>query len=415
MMRDLKQNRSKKSALWFAIGGLLAAVMIFISVWWSTSNQVIDAESPDIPTADSVVQADSIPEVVRPHRIDESPAPVATPPDDGDPAEEQTESVPDPVSDVLQELRQRVLRGPYGEMPIEDVLAAFRNTPGGSEVQEILRVLVVRKAEALPDVKERLITGEWYERYLMTKLLRYSPWPETFNDLLQLAKNNDAEHYLGRQGAIMALAAMGNPNAGPTLTDILRDPFEESDVHMIAIAALAMIGYREATNDIRSFAESNDLQMRLFANRSLAELGQPIDREFLLQALMNDHYTIRESACYTLALVIDDYIHDRLLQVAEDDPNQAVRAAARLALLRIDTIERQESEALQVLANALHEADRYSEAELIHLILKQCGEEGRQFIASLSQRDDSLGERAGTLLLWHTAAEMESATMEVKR
>jgi hypothetical protein len=300
---------------------------------------------------------------------------------------------------IVQKLRDEVLSGRYGSMPIQEVLLALGDVSGGPEIQEILKALAVRKAEALPLVQEMLRTGEWWEKHMVTKLLRYSPWPETYPDLLALALSRD-EHWLARQGALYALGALGNSEAGARLLSVLNESDCPQGVQLVAIATLAQLGYTPAIDAIRPFAQSKDAQIRIFSNRALAELGQPADRLFLLSALEHPDYFVRAEACAALGIIAGDYVVERLQAAAMDDSNEAVRISATEALLQQEMRGQSQAQKLDILTEALRGANRRVDSWVVQKMLDECGSAGHAAVEQLALREDSIGERAGTFLIW---------------
>lgn len=303
---------------------------------------------------------------------------------------------------VYQTLVDKTLRERHGSMPIQELVQALCSVSGGQEIQEIIKALAVRKAEALPLVQEKLRTGDWWEKHMLTKLLRYSPWPEAYADLLELALSKK-DHVLARQGALYALAALGNAEAGSQLLPILGEPDCPTGVQLVAIAALGRLSCREAEDAIRTYTKNEDLQIRIFANRALSELGQPADVEFLLSALDHADHLVRDEACAALGLVPGDGIAERLQALASGDPNEAVRISAKEALLQREMRGQTPAGKLEILSAALAGADGRYAAWIVQAMLGECGSEGRAAVAELARREDRIGERAGTYLIWSGA------------
>jgi hypothetical protein len=293
--------------------------------------------------------------------------------------------------------RSALLNGPYGKVPIKDVLQALAEVPGGPDLQMILQVLALRKPEALPLVRDRLKTGEMWEKHMLTKFLRLCPWPETMPELLALAQNR-SEQWLARQGSLYSLGALGDASAGPQITAILREPDCPAGVQLAAISALARIGCTKAASAIRPFTEHEDKHVRLFANRALAELGQPVDQPFLLSALESADYLLRQEACEALGPVPDSEVSQKLERLAATDPHEGVRDAANRALLQRGIAGRTQSGKLDFLAAALDQAERHTATWIIQTMLKECGAGGRDFVQRLCGRDDYVGERSRALL-----------------
>ena len=215
---------------------------------------------------------------------------------------------------------------------IEDIMEAFVSTPGGPELAQLYQTLVTRKDEALPHIRENLRSGDMWDKHMMTKLLCFSPSVEAYPELLSLALAGD-EHWLPRQGALYALGALGNPAAGAEVVMLLADPNCPPGVQTVAIATLARLGYRQATDAILPFADHEDVHLQLFAMRALAEFGEPVDYNLLLAYLEDTDYVVRQEACGALAAIETEDVDDLLEDLANTDGNEAVRTAARIALL----------------------------------------------------------------------------------
>jgi len=306
----------------------------------------------------------------------------------------------DTKQDIVQSLRAEVLRGPYGTVPIEEVVQALRDIPGGPEIQDALKALACRKEEALPLVQEKLRSGDWYEKHMMTKLLRHSPWPEVYKELIDLARDDNG-HPLAREGALIALGSLGDLASGPVIASVLRNPSAPPGIQLVAIATLARIGYHEGVIDIVPFAEHEDIHIRLFANHALAELGGPVQLDFLLAALDHDDYVVRDEAAGALWAVPGDDITNRLRALAANDENEAVRISASRSLIQREIHGRSRAGKLQVLKNALERADRRTSIWIVQTILAECAAEGPLFVEQLAHRDDTIGERARTFLVWN--------------
>lgn len=318
-----------------------------------------------------------------------SPAGVSGPSETNAPASAET---------LLARHRSLILSSRYGTAPIRGVLRELSEATGGPDVQLIFQALALRKNEALPVVKERLRTGAMYEKHLLTKFLRLCPWPETKPELLALAGER-GEQWLPRQGALYALGALGDVSVGPEVVAILRDPACPEGVRLVSIAALARIGYREGAAAIRPCTEDPDLHLRLFAWRALAELGEPVNRNFLSAALQNEEYLIRQEACEALAAAGGAGFSEKLQSIAQNDPHEAVRDAAAQALLQQEIRDLTPAQKLALLGRRLEGAERHNALWIIQTILAQCGAEGRAFVGTLASQNSRLGERASALLI----------------
>ncbi len=267
-------------------------------------------------------------------------------------------------------------------------------TTGGRELQEAFQALAARKAEALPLVKARLRDGEAAEQFTLTKFLRCCPWPETRDELVALACDG-RRHWLPRQGALHALGALGDRAAGPAVTAVLAGDDCPVGMRLAAIAALARMHYGEAAGTIRAFTRSEDIHVRLFAARALAEFGEAVDREFLLAALADGDYVVRQEACGALGAA---GVGGPLQELAGRDPHQAVRAAAAQAVLECRMRGRPAAGKLAVLRDALPGADHLTATWILRAMLEQGGDEGRALVQSLAAGGGRLGERSRAYL-----------------
>jgi HEAT repeat protein len=279
---------------------------------------------------------------------------------------------------------------------VTNLVSALAQVRGGPEVQVMFQSLALRKAEALSTVKERLRTGTGYERFVLTKFLQSCPWPEALPELVALA-GDATRHWLPRQGALYALAALGDRAAGPAVAAILHEPDCPPGVQLVAIAALARMDYREAAETIRGYTQKDDVHLRLFATRALAEWGEPVDQALLTAALQSNDYIARQEACEVLAVTPDSA--ERLKRIARDDPHEAVRDAANRALL-VRQLRGQTADAkAAALRAALPGTEPLTAAWIVRTMLAQGGPAGRAAVEELATHNDRLGERSRAYLI----------------
>lgn len=299
---------------------------------------------------------------------------------------------------ALEQHRSAILRSRYGTASIEDLLRGLVETPGGPDMQLIYQALAMRKQEALPLVEERLRTGEMWEKHMLTKFLRICPWPETKDELLSLARSV-TEHWLPRQGALYALGSLGDASIGPDVVVILNTPATSINLQMAAISSLSRIGFKAGAAAITPFTQAENIHLRLFAMRALAELGETVDKGFLLSSLGSQDYVVRQEASETLWKIDGRDITDTLRAVAKSDFNEAVRDAASQSLLRREMAGRDPARKVQILQKSLDTAERLTALWILRTVLDEAGAEGRTFVETIASRDDFLGERSRAYLV----------------
>jgi len=307
---------------------------------------------------------------------------------------------PRTASATFAQHRLMLLNSRYGKIPIEDLLQALVNTPGGPDVQIIFQALALRKQEALPIIKTHLRDGEVWEKHLLTKFLRLCPWPETKEELLSLTRAENG-HWLPRQGAVYALGSLGDVTVGPDVLEVLNSPKTPLNLQMAAISSLARIGFAAAVPTITAFTKADNLHIRLFATRALTELGQPIDETFLFSSIKSDDYVIRQEASEALWKIQGQSAADALWRLAAQDSNEAVRDGASQALLRRELQDHHDqSSKVDVLRKSLDRTERLTATWILRTALDQFGNEGHTFVEGVASRDDFLGERARAYLIF---------------
>jgi len=307
----------------------------------------------------------------------------------------------DPQDDPVEGLRQSTLAGQYGTMPIEQLVRVLVDHEG-PEIRDILLALGLRKDEALPVVKERLRSGEMYEKYKIGKFLAFHPWPEALPELLEIAANH-GEHWLARMQALYGLAALGDPQAGPVLLSILDEADCAPVVQQLAICTAARIGSRDAVRSIRRFEKHDNVHVQLSALWALAQLGEPIDQEPILRAAHDEDYIVRQEACEILSLLDGDQITLALESLAKEDFNQSVRGAAQRGLFdrklrKAGSFE----ERLAILQNALSSGHTDVSSWAVALLSKDYGPAGKELLRSVAVGNDWAAVRARELLLLET-------------
>jgi hypothetical protein len=310
----------------------------------------------------------------------------------------RNESSTHSATNAVEHYRLSVLNGRFGKEPIENLLRALAKTQGGPDVQLIFQVLALRKEEALPLVKEKLRTGDMWDKRMLTKFLGLCPWPETKEELLALARNQ-SEHWLPRQGALYALGSLGNSSVGPEVVAILGTPGAGVNLQMAALSTLSRIGYRAGAEAIEPFARSDNIHLRLFAIRAQAELGETTDKAFLLSALHHEDYVARQEASEALWKAEGQDVTDALGAAAKGDFHEAVRNAASQALLRRELAGRSPSEKAAILQKSLTSADRLTALWILRTVLDEGGAPGRSFVEATAEREDFLGERSRAYLM----------------
>jgi len=180
----------------------------------------------------------------------------------------------------------------------------------------------------------------------------------------------------------------------------LREPDTPVIVQMAAVAALSRMGYRDAISLLRPLARHQDIHLRLFAARALAEFGEPVDEAMVAEALGSDDYVVRLEAAEVLGATGAAGAAGTLRSMARNDFHGAVRDAATQALLRQQLRGKSRAGQLAVLRGALEGATRGTALWVIQTMLAEGGKEGRAEVEALGAKDNRLGERCRAHLVF---------------
>ena len=305
-------------------------------------------------------------------------------------------------SDAVAVLRQSIIDGPYGRMPIEELVQHVPKTQGYS-LERAYLALALRKEEALPVVLETLRAGPPQEQRAMTKVLRYLGWSEAVPALIEVA-TSDTGHPLARTGSLYALGAIGDQAAGPALVRALQNAQRSLTEKGVTIAALARLGFRDAIPHIRPLTTHANIHLRLFALRAMAELGEDCDTKILVQALNHNDYLVRQEACAALGAVGRQATIAKLNEVADTDHHSSVRREAQIAILRITISKQPLAQRVNLLEQALVHKDGRIASWAISTLATRCGDQGRAVLREQAKQNSRIGHKSSVSLLMSLGA-----------
>jgi HEAT repeat protein len=299
---------------------------------------------------------------------------VAAPHNDADDLKAQAQ---EPAT--VSELRRSVVEGPYGKMGIRSLVDELIRGKG-PPLQQVYLALTLRKQEAVPIILEKLETGGPAVKRKVTKFLRYGRWPEAVPKLLEVASLDD-EHEISRIGALYALGAIGKKSTGPAILALIDKPRPGATERRIIIATLARLRYRAAIPKIEPYLRHENLLVRIFAARALAEFGQRPDAQFLFEALSDKDFVVREAACGALGSYGgSDAAVEYLREMTENDPVQSVRQEARVSLLRMEAADMNEAERARFLEPLIGRPEKKVRAWAIDSLALECGRQGQTIL-----------------------------------
>jgi HEAT repeat protein len=298
------------------------------------------------------------------------------------PAKNASASEDDPVV----RLRQEILTGPFGKMPIADLLEKML-TDDSPRITAIYAAMVARKAEALSPMLEKLRTGPVSDKMKVTKLLRFAGWPEAVPDLLKVAVSPDQPE-LARTGALYALGGIGDPSVGSALIPLLDKRERSNTEKRVLMATLARLGARDAVSAIRQQLHSEQLLVRIYAAKSLVELtGKPdADLVDVFREGLKDEgkWLIRKESCAGLGACGGEEARELLNWRSAHDKDDAVREEAQIALIKIDMSDKSSAVRAKFLEElAMTTRDRIQQWTF-QALTSGCGDEGRKALRRIS-------------------------------
>lgn len=142
-----------------------------------------------------------------------------------------------------------------------------------------------------------------------------------------------------QQSALLALGALGNPEAEELLLSIAGDAGSESTSRYYAIDALSKIGSEEATDLFQELLGSDDAILRSYAVAALARYDDPAVARTLELALRDSFWRVRVSALEGIAERGAAQALEAVMYKVERDPEMRVRYEAVKTVAAIGTEE----------------------------------------------------------------------------
>lgn len=206
------------------------------------------------------------------------------------------------------------------------LVQALKSAPRDDRAM-IAAVLVARRAEALPILRESVRSGDRTEKLLACSLIAEMRDRDSVDTLLAATADPDVKV---RRRAATALRILADRRAAARLRQLVGS---ESDlgVRKTALAALGRLGQRSDRGLIEPFLVHSDDGVRVVAAGALAMLGDQQGLELVIQATYAADPGVQKSATYGLGFFPAGAAGERL-QAILDDPQGAWKSYALVAL-----------------------------------------------------------------------------------
>lgn len=188
-------------------------------------------------------------------------------------------------------------------------------------------VLVARRAESVPVLRESLRSGDRTEKLLACSLIAELRDRDSVDTLLAASADPDVKV---RRRVATALRILADRRSAPRLRQLVGS---ESDLGVLktALAALGRLGQRSDRALIEPYLVHGDDGVRVVAAGALAMLGDQQGLEIVIQATYAADPGVQKSATYALGFFPAGAAGERL-QAILDDPQGAWKSYALMAL-----------------------------------------------------------------------------------
>ena len=234
-----------------------------------------------------------------------------------------TETLVDEPNAVTR-LRESILAGPHGTMPIEELLPLALKTRDPSRTRMRL-ALLLRKEETLRELKARLQAASDDTTYNLLLLIQSQlRWPEVVPDIVALLGNQDTpEHVRGR--AATATAVFQQEEALPQIRALLAGA-TEPQVRQWAAMALALLGDEDAASQIEPMLRDSSVYVRLTGAMAIGSLGDDSGLTTAMELSRHEKFDVRCRAAEALSCIATPEALTRLREMQETDESSTVRS-----------------------------------------------------------------------------------------
>ncbi len=225
---------------------------------------------------------------------------------------------------VVTRLRESILAGPRGTMPIDELLPLALKTRDPSRT-EMRLALLLRKEETLRELKSRLQAVPDDTTYDLLMLIQSQlRWSEVVPDVLALLGNEDApEPVRGR--AATAAAVFQQEQAAPQIRSLLADA-KEPQVRQWAAMALALLGDENSASLIEPMLRDSSVYVRLTGAMTLGSLGDDSGLITAMDLSRHEKFDVRCRAAEALLHIATPEALARVREMQETDDSPTVRS-----------------------------------------------------------------------------------------
>ena len=298
---------------------------------------------------------------------------------------------------IVAQVRESILAGPHGTMPIEELLPLTMNTRDPSRT-EMQLALLLRKEETLPDLKARLQAAPDDTTYDLLMLIQSQlRWSETVPEILALLGNEDApEDVRGR--AATAAALFQQEQAVPQIRKLLADA-KEPQVRQWAAMALALLGDENAVSQIKPMLDDSSVYVRLTGAMTLGNLGDDSGLTTAIDLSRHEKFDVRCRAAEALCHIATPEALARVRQMQEADESPTVRSESDQFLVRAELAGLEKQAALDRLTAMLSPENRNPPRWAFVYLAEHFGPEATGILRQLAGSPGPLQHAATVALL----------------
>jgi len=381
-----------------ATAGVLVVFFIILLAYLAYNNPTLSKDKKHAPDVTKTVENEEAEKgLSKENLLEQEPAKEAKEHADSSYEIFHEQHAEEEIRDPVEYMRQIIMYGKYGEMPIGELLSLAITTHDPSR-NKMRLALLLRKEESLPAIKDRLLDAPDGEcRHLLGIIQRQLRWPETLPEIL-IILNDKTRAERTRAVAATAAAMFREKDAIPQVRYLLQTA-EEAQPRLRLAMAIGIFHDKDSVKIVERLLYDDSPHVRAVAAEVLGRLDNSSGEGIALELSRHDNFGIRGMASKALSYIGTPEAMERLNEIRESDPSFSVRSesAENIARAELEALDR--DEAISELKRLLAPDSRNQPRWAFVYLAKHFASEEADFLKTLSTTPGSLQYPATVALL----------------